>query len=245
MKSRGMLQGETVRSFTSKFDLFTMLSDAIAGRRYRIPILLLFLCVGFVGRSAAANTDARKLPVASNGPGLPFAIADFDGDLRPDLASVQTGRSDFSHTDYWIELQLSAVGRQSIQLVAPAGGLVIEARDVNGDQAVDLVIATALFRQPVAIFLNDGHGSFLRAETTAFPEAFSEPKTNWDSATNVATDTLGVPPQSRVGVCPQGKDSARGASPSELVPPSSAGFPASRFLVSQPGRAPPSEVSHL
>jgi len=203
------------------------------------------LFVGFVGRSAAANTDVQKATVTSGGPGLRFAIADFDGDQRPDFASVQSAPGDFSRTDYWIELQLSAAGRQSIQLVAPAGGLVIEARDVNGDQAVDLVIATALFRQPVAIFLNNGHGSFLRSETTAFPEAFSQSKTNWVSVTNVSTDTLGVPPQSGAGICPQGKDSARGASPLELIPPSSAGFPDSRFLVSEPGRAPPSEVPHL
>jgi len=245
MKSQGILQGKTVRSSTSKFNLFAVLSDAIAGRRYLIPTLILFWCVGIVGRSATANTGVRNAPISLHGPGLPFAIADFDGDLRPDLARIQTGRSDFSRIDYWIELQLSAAGRQSIRLVGPAGGLVIEARDVNGDQALDLVITTALFGQPVAIFLNDGHGSFLRAETTAFPGAFSESKTNWDSATKLATDTIGVPPQPGAGSCAEGKDSRHRASPAGLIPPSSAGFPANPFAVSQPGRAPPSEVPHL
>src|SRR5271170_3994083 len=63
-------------------------------------------------------------------------------------------------TNYSVQLHLSSVGQHSIQLVAPAGGLQIEARDVNGDDAIDLVLTTAWLKQPVAIFLNDGHGSF-------------------------------------------------------------------------------------
>lgn len=231
-----------MRKSSYKLGAFTALSNDGAARRCLIGSLLLLLFFGLVGGSAAANTDVRKAGTASNGPGFPFAIADFDGDLRPDLVSVQTGRSDFSHTDYSIELQLSALGRQSIQLIAPAGGLVIEARDVNGDQAVDLVIATAMFRQPVAIFLNDGHGSFLRSETTEFPEAFSKSKTGWDSATKVAMDSIGVPPQPGTCICPQGKYTFDGALPAGLLPGLSSGFQASLFLFSQSGRAPPSEV---
>jgi hypothetical protein len=56
-------------------------------------------------------------------------------------------------------------------------------------------------RQPVAIFLNDGHGNFSRAEPTAFPGAFSESKTNWVSGSSLTTDAVGMASQSGAGVC--------------------------------------------
>jgi hypothetical protein len=172
-------------------------------------------------------------------------IADFDGDLRSDLASVQSGLTSYGTTDYCIQLQLTAAGHQSIRLFAPAGGLRIEARDVNGDHAVDLVLATAWSNQPVAIFLNDGHGSFSRVEPTAFPGAFSDSKTNLASDSNLAKDTVGVPPQSGAGIHTEEKDLIHEVSKAELIPPSSVGFPVSPFLISHAGRAPPLEVSHF
>jgi hypothetical protein len=207
----------------------------------RSLILLLFL--GLIG-GAAARADVQNPPVTSIGPGLPFAIADFDGDLRPDLASVQAGANIAGNASYRIQFQLTSAGRQFIQLVAPAGGLQIEARDVNGDHAIDLVLTTAWSRQPVAILLNDGHGGFSRAEPTAFPRAFSDSGTNWVSTTNLATDTIGVPPQSGTGIFVEEENSLGEQSPVGLISSSSTGFPVSPFLVSQSGRAPPSEVPH-
>ena len=135
------------------------------------------------------------------GPGLTFAIADFDGDqrLRSGLdyrlavaprATATTGSS------------FSALlpGRQFIRLVAPAGGLLIEARDVNGDHTVDLVFTSAWFRQPVAVLLNDGHGRFLRAEPGAFPGAFRESHTSVIPATSAPADVAGLPPQPDAGM---------------------------------------------
>jgi hypothetical protein len=206
--------------------------------------LSLFLLV-FAGCSSAEAGDIQSRPANPLRPGLPFAIADFDGDLRPDLASVQSGANVSGSTDYWIQLRLSAAGRQSIQLLAPAGGLSIEARDVNGDHAVDLVLTTAWFRQPIAIFLNDGHGSFSRVEPSAFPEAFKEPTTNWLSDSRVLAGAVGVAPRSGAGICTDETNSLHDRSPAGSIASSCAGFPVSSFLVSAPGRAPPSDVPHL
>ena len=129
-------------------------------------------------------------------PNLPFAISDFDGDLHPDVAVVQEGRSDRSLTDYWVQLRLSALGPQAIRVVAPAGGLQIDARDVNGDDVPDLVLTTAWQKQPVAILLNDGHGSFSRIDPNAYPQAFRGSKAGWSGAAAVEADLLGVPSQS-------------------------------------------------
>ena len=205
-------------------------------------ILLLF---GLAGRSTVEAADIRRSgPITSVGPGPQFAIADFDGDVRPDLASIQAGSNNSGSTNYWIQLQFSAVGRQSIRLVAPAGGLRIEARDVNGDHAVDLILATAWFNQPVAVFLNNGHGSFSRAEPAAFPEAFSESKTKWAPVSYQATEAVGIPAQSGAGIRPNASCLPHGRSPARPIPLSSSGNLVSPFLISHAGRAPPSEVPH-
>jgi len=104
--------------------------------------------------------------------GVPFAIADFDGDQRPDVARVHAGPSNSYQTEYWIQLQLTRTGSQVIGIVAPFGGLRVAASDVNGDHAVDLVLSTAWLGRPVAILLNDGHGRFTPEKPSAFPGAF-------------------------------------------------------------------------
>jgi hypothetical protein len=213
-----------------------------AGRARRallnpVACALLLLLFGRMG-TAAAGVRARNAPVAPAGDGPQFAISDFDGDFHADLASVQAGATAFGSTDYWIQLQLSAAGRQTIRLVAPAGGLLIEARDVNGDHAVDLVLSTSL-RQPVAVFLNDGHGSFSRVAPSAFPRAFNKPLTNLASTSDQATDAVGVPPQLRTGVCQAAKALANIQSHANSIPSSAAGFALDSLLASHAGRAPP------
>jgi hypothetical protein len=235
-----------VDNSTAKLSARRIQGDGSATRR---PLFFLFLIsllfFSFAGGSAATRADVRNPPATSLGPGLPFAIADFDGDLRPDLASIQAGTNNSGRTSYRIQLQLTSSGRQSIQLFAPAGGLLIEARDVNGDHAIDLVLATAWLRQPVAIFLNDGHGNFSRAELAAFPGAFAACQNNSVSATNSAIDPVGVPRQPDAGIHAGKRSSSHEIPPAGFVPPSNAGFPLSQLLVSQPGRAPPSAVPYL
>jgi len=192
---------------------------------------------------SASAVDRPSGPAALPGSGLSFSIADFDGDSKPDLASVENGKSDLTRTDDLIHLQLSAAGRQTFQIVAPVGGLQIVARDVNGDHTLDLVLTTTWLGQPVAILLNDGHGSFSREDPTAFPEVFSESEANCASNTEHATDAIGAPPQSREDICsgsdffPHRRELASFAASSD----SRAGF--SPFLISHLGRAPPFEVS--
>jgi hypothetical protein len=229
-----------VNNSAPNFGLLMIVRDKLAIRSHAVfPPLILLLFFGLVCGNAAASADVRKVPAGSLAPDPQFAIEDLDGDLRPDVASIQAGQSDFSSTDYWIQLQLSEVGRQFIRVVGPNGGLSIEARDVNGDRAIDLVLVTAWRRQPVAILLNDGHGSFSRVDPTAFPEAFSEPATIWASASGQAIDSVGVPPQSRAGICQKTKVRPNFRSHADSIPQLSAGFLFDLFLVSHAGRAPP------
>ena len=232
--------GKMVRQLT----LSGSLRDRLVAGRYRFGSFCLLLVFALFVGSAAASTDVQK-PATSVGAGQPFAIADFDGDLSPDLASVQTGRSDFSHTDYWIQLQLTAAGHQSIKVVASIGGLQISARDVNGDHAVDLVLTTTLLRQPVAVLLNDSHGNFTRVAPTAFPGAFIESETNWTSGNHQVRDAVGVPPQSRAGIFFNTRGLPYPRAQMDCSPFSTKGLFLSPFLTSQLGRAPPSQASRI
>ena len=196
------------------------------------------LSLGFAV-AAAPQALAQSHPVLSVSPDAPFAFSDFDGDLRPDLAVVEAGRSDPSLTDYWVQFHLTAVGSHSIRVVAPTGGLQIAARDVNGDHAPDLVLTTSWRKLPVAILLNDGHGSFSLIDPAAYPEAFRGSRTSWICAASPELDRFGVPAQSPPGACPPTARLPRFDFPVRATRSSDCRFPLARGLSPHLGRAPP------
>ncbi len=206
-------------------------------------LLLLFVSTGSATTAKAAAT--QNGPTISSGAGLTIAIADFDGDRRPDLASVQPGRNESGSSTYWIQLQFSASGQQSVQLVAPAGGLGIEARDVNGDHAVDLIFTTAWLRKPVAILLNDGHGTFSRVEPAAFPAAFDEPGTIWACGIHLGADLVALPAQSRIGIDHANEFPLHHRSSAGTILLRTPEFPVAPALFFSAGRAPPSAPTQL
>jgi hypothetical protein len=227
------------------------LTDKFATRRNGgfswVAVLRAFALLSFLALMTCASRGAEHQPnrFSSGGSGPRFAIADLDGDRRPDLAYVETGRSDVSLTDYWIRLQVTAGQGQRILVVAPTGGLQIVARDVNGDHALDLVLTSAWLKQPVAILLNDGHGVFSQVDPSAFPAAFSEPGTSWGSTDEQEPGIVGFPQQSRVWGLWVGVRLPRPRSLDDGTPQSSCRFVLSSFLTPHSGRAPPSELAHL
>jgi hypothetical protein len=240
-KESSVRAARIVDNFASTFAFLRLLSYQFATARFLYRSLCLLFLAGLMGVAAGA-ADAPS--AASLGSNLSFSVADFDGDSRPDLASVQAGKSDSVRTDYWIQLQLSATGRRTFRIVAPLGGLQIASRDVNGDNAPDLILTTAWLGQPVAILLNDGHGNFSQVEPAAFPDAFSECKTSWGSPSDHAIAAVGVPPQlrddifSRTGLFLHLRPQVR------CVVSSDSRFGIGPFLISHPGRAPPFEHFH-
>jgi hypothetical protein len=232
-----------VDNFAPHFAFPSFLSYRSAAARFLSRSLCLLFFVGLTG-GAAAGADVPSAPGTSLGPSLAFSIADLDGDLKPDLANVQAGQSDISRTDYRVQLQLSAAGRQTFQIVAPMGGLQIVAHDVNGDHALDLILTTTWLRQPVAILLNDGHGSFSRVDPAAFPAAFSESKTNLISSGGPVPDAVGAPPRPRSEIRSEMELFLHFPSPSGFVVFSYSTVRIGPFLVSNLGRAPPFEASH-
>src|SRR5713226_264156 len=212
-----------------------------------VRLALALLCfVGLAGPAHAGSTDPQSWPPTSTQVTSQFAIADFDGDNRPDLATVQAGVSSSWDAHYWIAFQLSSGPRQTLGITAPTGGLQITSRDVNGDSFLDVVVTTAWTNRPVAVLLNDGQGNFRASSPSAFPGAFTTSEKSWASTTDEVKDATAVLlSRYPTGNCPEdsGFSSSRNAAGLLLqwAPRSSALSVVVSFL----GRAPPSFVLHI
>jgi hypothetical protein len=111
---------------------------------------------------------ACGVSLASTGEPAGWAIADFDGDNRPDVAIANPARKNA----YQLDLQLSANSAEQIALPALSSspfGLHLTPRDVDGDRDLDIVVTNGILRQPVAIWINDGHGVFLQGDLASYP----------------------------------------------------------------------------
>ena len=145
-------------------------------------IVLLLLCAVFCFGTRGTGLNTQKAVAFAHGAtSAHFAIADFDGDSRPDLATVETGLIGASHARYWIGFRMSAGSRQMIGVNGPVGGLEIASRDVNGDNFIDLVVSAAWLKSPIAVLVNDGHGNFTVRDPAAFSAALTNPGHTLDS----------------------------------------------------------------
>jgi hypothetical protein len=210
-------------------------------------VALLFLCLlACLASRAEADTPSQLTRVFSQGTNLHFAIADFDGDNRPDFATVQPGPSSSLNMRYWIGVQLSGGSRQTVGITAPAGGLQITSRDVNGDNFLDVVVTTAWTNRPVAVLLNDGHGNFTPSDPRAFPSVIQNSDAGWTCSTVEIRDAAAALLLRHLsGDCEEGSHLASPHSVTGLLFPwasrNSSFFTVVYFL----GRAPPSIGPHF
>jgi hypothetical protein len=141
-------------------------------------LLLVFASIVAVCRETA--TPAGNVTAHETGIVPQFAIQDFDGDSKPDIATVVEGLSGTVNNHYRVRFELSSGRSQNIDITAPVGGLDISSRDVNGDDFTDVIVTTARTNQPVAVLLNDGAGNFTASEPSAFPGAFHNSQHFWN-----------------------------------------------------------------
>jgi hypothetical protein len=155
--------------------MLVMSLRAIANRLFLPGVATLCLAAFlWAGHSQIGNTNrpiSRLVRQAVAQGATHFAIADFDGDLQPDLAMVRVTRDGSPNSQYSVDLTFSSGHKPPIWIVGPSGGLQITPQDVNGDKFADLVVTSLLDSQFVAIFLNDGKGNFALADPSEFPAA--------------------------------------------------------------------------
>ena len=209
---------------------------------------LAFLCpiLGFAVCGNAAASIPQSDPASSMQAVSQFAIADFDGDKQPDLATVHAGQSSSWGTLYWIAFQLSGGSRHMLGITAPTGGLRITSRDVNGDSFLDVVVTTAWTNRPVAVLLNDGQGNFRTSRPDAFPGVFTTSEKSWTPTTDEIKDATVVPlSRYTTGNCPEGTRFSSPRDVTGLLVLQASRKSISSLAVSFLGRAPPSFVLHI
>ena len=222
-----------------------MLSDApwrnkLARRIISLPaalrVCLLVLAGSFFG-SVPAQASHVSLPVS--GPPVNFAIADFDGDGRPNLAIVQPGSNSSPLTIYRIQVQLGDGGLQSLDLVGPSGGIRIATRDLNEDGNPDLIVSLAWRQESLAVLLNNGHAVFSRADPSAFPRASNGSETTLNGNLQGSTGTVATPPRLPVGDFSGSKYLLHPSPATGSIPRANFATLRSLLLESLLGRAPP------
>jgi hypothetical protein len=206
----------------------------------------LLLCCAGLGLAATAATAAQGSSHVAIGASSSFAIADFDGDRRPDLATAEIERSDSRLARYLIRLQFTAGPSQSGRSgqfigVSGAFGLPqISAIDVNGDHAMDLVLTATGQPQPIAILLNDGRGKFSLANPSDFPAAAQESPWRWDSTNRSMQDVaVLIPPTAPQADAQNARHSFVGRQLADSHFIARRGFPSDPLCSSPLGRAPP------
>jgi hypothetical protein len=199
-----------------------------------------------VSGKAISSAPPQGSPAPSPALGARFAIADFDGDLKPDLATVQVGGSNARTTHYSIRFDLSSGAARSISLVAPSGGLQIIPQDVNGDNIPDLIVSTQWLNRPVAVLLNDGHGNFTLADPSAFPDVLRKSQIEWSGSGVQIYDRAAIPPsRSSAKACALCAEKFLAGGDSEQSPSYALPFYVVQRDFGSVGRAPPLAILHV
>jgi hypothetical protein len=208
---------------------------------------------------AAANACLAANGRISIAPPLPsrsldhvgWAVADFDGDSRPDMAITKMEVQGGGYV-YWLELDLSTSHAGDSTPRAPAFpfiassmfGLHLTPRDVDGDQDLDIVVTIGFARQPVAVWINDGQGGFEEGDLAAYPALSYHEEVSFSPQS---------PPETTLVLYDQSRRSWFGLTVSgwlqRLVPSDRGPVPQFGFLISRvptdrrSARAPPSVLS--
>jgi hypothetical protein len=118
------------------------------------------------GPQGAAVKSAYRYRVELQGYG---ALADLDGDRRADLAySSPQGVVNGAYR-YRVDVHLTTGPGTTFDVDSKAlGGLHISALDIDGDNDLDLVITSQFGREPVGVWINDGHGQFTQGRADSY-----------------------------------------------------------------------------
>ena len=212
------------------------------GQVHAPPFVCLLSLLGLLIGGATTRPNYSIVFVAGHGlPAAigPFAIDDFDGDLTPDIASVQPISNNSSGTNYIVQLQFGSGERRSIRLTAPWSHVRIVARDVNGDRVPDLIISSAWTEQPYAVLINDGNGAFSTVDLSSVQTFPRKSKHGLKGPRPPPSETAATSPPSAEPGFAKTKCVGHSRPTKGLVHRSDSVSRRCPLLVSLPGHAPP------
>ena len=171
----------------------------------------------------------------------PFAIDAFDGDLARDIASLQPVSSNFSGTNYIVQLQFGFGKRRSICLTAHWGDVRIVARDVNGDRIPDLILSSAWTEETYAVLVNNGHDALSTVEPSSVQALHRKSTQRLSRARPQSSETAATSPRSAERGFAKAKSIGHSRPKGFVHRPDSVSVRCP-LLVSLPGHAPPTPV---
>jgi hypothetical protein len=123
--------------------------------------------LGALERTIASDAPAFHLGTAAGLFGWSSAVADFNNDGQPDFTVAD--RVTRSPGGYSYRVLFAIAGRtvQSVSFESVSSTLNVAVRDVDDDHDLDVLILDAPTATVNAVWLNDGHGRFVKGETPA------------------------------------------------------------------------------
>lgn len=98
-----------------------------------------------------------------------LAIADFDGDNKPDGAILVQPDAVLGQGNFEIKLHLTGHNNGEIKFQSLESALTVEAFDIDHDGDIDLIIEESISHKRVQVWINDGHGHFEKGRLEDFP----------------------------------------------------------------------------
>lgn len=217
----------------------------IAERTGQVHLALLVCLLALLGPLiGGANARANDSQVFAAGHGLltandTFVIGDFDGDLAPDIASVQAVSSNSSGTNYMVQLRFGSGERRSICLAAHWRDVRIVAHDVNGDRIPDLIISSAWSEETYAVLINKGNGAFSPVDPSSVKALSRDSKQRLNWPRPRPSETTATSPSYGERGSAKTKCTGHTCSTKRLVYRPNSILVRCPLLVSLPGHAPP------
>jgi hypothetical protein len=206
--------------------------------------LLAFLAPLLCAQDGADGALSRANLVTADGGA--FAIADFDGDNKPDGAVVVDAGLLRNQRLLRIELHFTGRVNSSFAFESSASNHTVAAWDVDNDNDIDIVVARGPSRRGLGIWLNDGKGGFHQGRTEDFPSAAAPCSERLRSPGGRTENPVVSLPQERgseTAVITPRYASGSPATTGELQNLPRTHSPASREFAQNPSRAPPVHYS--
>lgn len=146
---------------------------------------------GALGEFNSTSSSGQFLRLS----GQTLAIADFDGDNRADGAILLEPNAVLGQGNFEIKLHLTGHNNRDIKFQSLEPALTVEARDIDHDGDIDLIIEESISHKRIQVWINDGNGNFEKGRLEDFPSDAGPVSDRLSSSELIDALTLSLPTQ--------------------------------------------------